>query len=209
MKWFKLLIFTPIVLVSMVIANKALSDESAVTKEMAIDNLIKIENENKALHFGIRDLSDFSKAIEGENRLNCLEKRCIREGHLRIKITGPPEDTPIYVDLGGSSKTIRVNQEGNALEFYGTLGDQFVGQIWANACHGQRLTRLALRNNGHSVVRVDAIELILDNGNNVVKTIFKDEQLFMFGTGREKIYTIAEIKNNSAYRSARVASCQD
>lgn len=175
-----------------------------------IDTLIKTENENKALHFGATDLLKFSNAITNDaTSLICFEKRCINEGQLKLTITGPPDKASIYVDLGASNETIEVNQDGNNLKFFGTLGDQFVGQLWADACLGQRLTELELKNISGSQMTIRTIKLILDNGNGLEKTIFEVDQPFILVANQTKRYSIAEIKNSHAYQTAMVAACQD
>lgn len=209
MKCVKLLIFISIVFVSTVIADGALSDESSASKETAIEALIKIENENKALHTGAVDLQAFSKAIEGEDRLNCLEKRCVNEGQLRLTIAGPADDTPILVDLGSYSETIKINSQGNTLKFYGTLGNLFLSQIWADACRNQRLTKIEIKNTYGSPMTIRTIKMTLDNGNNLEKTIFEINQPFTLPTNGTKRYSIYEIKNNLAYQRAKVGACQD
>lgn len=206
MKHFKLLIFVSIVLIS---TTTVAFSEEPTTKETAIEALIKIENENKALHLGTQHLDGFSKAIDGEDRLNCFEKRCVNERQLKIKISGELDNTPIYVDLGGHAETIDINPSGNLLEFKGTLGNHYVGQIWANACYNRRLTKLVLRNNGHGPVKISTVEMLLDNGNGVEKSIFRVEQPFNLTSGQKKSYTMAEIKNNPIWQSAKVASCRD
>ena len=213
MKYFNLLIFISILFVSIVIAGGALSNELAADKETMINSLIKTENENKLLHSGAKDLLNFSRAIEGEDRLDCLEKRCVNEGQLMIKITGNfDENISINIDLGTHDETTikQVNPNGNRLNFKGTLGNQYVSQLWAKPCYEQRMTRLTLKNNGHSPIVIDAVELLLDNGNNVIKPIFEvDQPSFNLVPRQEKKYTMAEIKNNSAYQNAKVAACQD
>ena len=117
MKGINLLIFLSILFIPRAIADSDFLDEGT-NKETAINNLIKIENENKALHFGASDLAKFSNAINNINSLNCFEKRCINQEQLKLTITGPPDDASIYVDLGGSNETIEVNPTGNKLKFF-------------------------------------------------------------------------------------------
>lgn len=208
MKRLNLLIFISILYVSGVIADSASPDELA-TKETKVNTLIKTENENKALHFGIGDLKKFSDAINDTSSLNCFEKRCVNQGQLKLTITGPPDDASINVDLGGYAQSITVDPDGNKLDFFGTLGDQFVGQLWADACRGQRLTELELINTSGSMMQIRTINLTLDNGNGLEKTIFRVDQPFNLTTTQPQRYSITEIKNSQAYQSAMVAACHD
>lgn len=209
MRWFNLLIFIAVMLTAPAIAGEHSSAGTPATKDAVIERLIKIENENKALFSGARDLIKFSNAIDGPDSFDCFEKRCINAGQLQLKFAGVTKEASILVDLGGSKETITVIPEGNPLDFHGTLGEQFVGQIWANSCWNQRLTKIELTNVGGSNERVDMIELKLAYGNGIVKTIFKIEQPFVLARNHPQRYSLAEIKGNSAYQSAKVASCQD
>lgn len=172
-----------------------------------LDELLELEDKTKNLFDHQLRLRKIQNILNGVSSA-CLEHKCFSAGELKIKIETTCRDCKMLVDLGGLERIVSADNTSQLLN----NKCMHIGQPRGCDCLdlGREITRLHVKRqrNDNRAIAIKSVELLWVTDDGSVLPIFKESKERR-GWINAVNFSLPAIKNNGAFRQAKVGSCQN
>ncbi len=186
-----------LVLLAMV-ASVAVADD--------LDELLELEDKTKQQFDQQLNLRKIQNILDGVGNA-CLAHKCFSAGELKIKIkvNASCSDCKLLVDLGGLERVVTADEKNQLLN----NKCMHIGTPRGCDClHlSSEITRLHVKRqiNDKRAIAIKSVELLWVTNDGSLLPIFREEGSWINAVN----FSLPAIKNNEAFRIAKVGSCQN